>query len=96
MPTSTERSWSGDVSGRSRSVVKNRKRVRAERFSISMFENTPFGMDTSDRSNVRTLVDRKPNSSTTPTLSPNRHASPTFTGLSAISATPPSRFSSVL
>ncbi len=50
---------------------------------------------TSVRSGVRIRVERSPMSSTVPVRSPNRHVSPTRTGQSLITATPPNRFSIV-
>ena len=56
---------------------------RRAKFSIWRFENSEFGMVTMVRSSVRTRVERRPTSSTVPTVPPKRQNSPTRTGWSA-------------
>src|SRR5260370_41154047 len=69
--------------------------VRWENVSGVMAENSAVGTVTMVRFSVGMRVERNPISSTVPTRSPNRQKSPTATGRSVMTATPPKRFSTV-
>ena len=71
------RTCSGLVSRRRFNIGWNSILSRLEKFSKVMVENWALGTITSVRSLVRMRVERKPMSSTVPTLSPNLQKSPT-------------------
>ena len=92
---STKRSCSLVVSYRRPSVTRNNIFVRLDRFSSCSWENWAFGTVTILSSYLRMRVERNPIFSTNPNSSPNRHRSPTRTGLSINKMKPPMRFSRV-